>query len=379
MNTKSNTSPTKPLSLSSPLLELMGNKSSKTCQKLGEAGIKTVEDLIWILPLRLQKIPPVRPFAEAKEGELFKGEGKIVHFQARPNFWAKGKRGVLLYSINLHVQDLHSSELLFLKWFNTYASVSNKLKDLEKIIFAGTVQVYQGQRQIINPDYDDLAPSNTFEYRIQYPTVNKLAPVHLKKIFQKITPELWAQIDETLPPEVLSKRDLFNRQDSFKILHGQKWPCDEKDWKIAQNRLIYEEFFFGQLKVHLRRKYFQFVKAPVIESEDDYLTELLKFFPYTLTDDQMKTVGEIRKDLARGFPMMRLVQGDVGCGKTVVAFIAAMCAIKKGHQVAMMCPTESLAYQHFIELSQITAKAGVHTQLILGSTPAAEKKQIQKR
>ena len=140
--------------------------------------------------------------------------------------------------------------------------------------------------------------------------------------------------------------------------------------------MIYEEFFEDQLKIYLRRKYFKKPKATKYNISPENFNEALKLYPYELTTDQKKTLEEIKRDFVSEHPMMRLVQGDVGCGKTTVAMIASYIVIKNGAQVAFMCPTEALAMQHFASAEELFSHTDICFKLILGSTPAKEKKQI---
>ena len=140
--------------------------------------------------------------------------------------------------------------------------------------------------------------------------------------------------------------------------------------------MIYEEFFEDQIKIYLRRQYFKKPKADKFSISEEQIKKYLALYPYALTADQEKTLNEIRKDLMAEHPMMRLVQGDVGCGKTTVAMLAATIVINGGAQVAFMCPTEALAMQHFASAEELFENQNITCKLLLGSTPTKEKKQI---
>ncbi|MBP5296365.1 MAG: DEAD/DEAH box helicase, partial [Bacteriovoracaceae bacterium] len=380
MTTKFNPSVLRPLGIKTPLLKLWP-KNIKTLQALAEAHVQTIEDLLLVLPLRLQKIPPKAPFAQAQEGELFQGEGKIVNLQARPNFYGRGKRGVLLQNIRLTVQDAFSPSLMLLCWFNAYPSVVRKLKTVDRLVFWGKVSSFQGRVQIVNPVYQDATPQvaaaekstpansapsatpsfSSPEFKIQYPTINKIAPAQIQNLFKKLPQEVWAIVPDKLPAQVLKKRGLFSKQQSLQILHGLSAQADEL-WPKAMQSLVYEEFFLRQIKTILRKQYLQKVPAPRMVG--NYKLDL----PFALTPDQQRVLEEIQHDLVVGHPMMRLLQGDVGCGKTVVAFLAASKVLVSGWQVAVMCPTESLALQHFRSWQKLAQLAqDFPAELLLGS------------
>ncbi len=387
MSTKSNPSNSKRIEWSSPLSTLFSAKGGATLDGLLEAHFRKVEDLLWIFPLRIEELPPVRPFSYASEGLLFKGQGKILNVQSRANFWAKGRRGALLQNVSVHVKDLHSEEILLLRYFNCYSSVVQKLKGLELIEFSGEVTAAKGEKYLANPQCDalvekaDLSQTSDMplELRIHYPTVNGLAGKFLQKVLDKIPQKLWEEIPESLPEFIVKERKLLSKTLTFNILHGRKQNVPEWNEHLereAKSRLAYEEFFHEQLKIYLRRKFFKKPEAQIFISEDSYFEGLLKKLPFTLTEDQALVLKEIRADLLLGHPMMRLLQGDVGCGKTAVASLASLMVLQeKGTQVALMCPTESLALQHFESLTKQLPELQV--TLLLGSTPLASKKQIQ--
>ena len=165
---------------------------------------------------------------------------------------------------------------------------------------------------------------------------------------------------------------------AFKIIHGKVSAeiFDAKMKDSAEERLIYEEFLLDQLRIQTRRKFIKRKAAPVLKLDDNKVNDLVKHLPFELTSDQLKVFEEILKDFKSGHPMMRMVQGDVGCGKTIVAFLAARVANKSGHQVALMCPTEALANQHYESFKQLNP--ALNLQLLLGSTKAKEKKAMLK-
>jgi ATP-dependent DNA helicase RecG len=374
----------KSLTWSSTLEDLLGKTSQKSYEKLTLAGIKELSDFLWVFPLRVVELPPLRSFDSIEEGRIFIGRAKILNVQAKPNFRIRGRGKAMLYNIMVHVQDTLSDQVLTLKWFNSYGSITQKISKCTYIEFMGEASVFNGQSQFANPEFfpleraDDISPfvNISNELKIQYPTVNTVAGVQVKKFIDKIPKDLWDQIPETLPESLIKKNNFLSLKDSFKVIHAKIKPNPELE-KKAENRLIYEEFFEDQLKIHLRRKYFKKPKASAYTVSDKYFQDFLKLYPYELTPDQAQTLNEIKKDFISEHPMMRLVQGDVGCGKTTVAMIAAMIVIKNNAQVAFMCPTEALAMQHFASAEELFEKSNINFRLILGSTPTKEKKQIQ--
>lgn len=371
---KSKTSNTLDIDWNSPLGCLAGKKPSPTIEKLVDAGVKTLADLLWILPLRINKMPALQPFREAYMNQFFKGSGKVLHVDIRPAFGRRGKGNILLYNGHVVLKDDQSPETLSLRWFNLYPNQKKQIESLDRIAFLGQVQEYKAQKQVMNPQIID-PDAHVSPYIIEYPTVNKVAGTHLRKVIDLIPGHLWENIPETLPE--LGYSNTLSLGDAFKVIHGRIPPeaftAQRKD--SSEERLIYEEFLIDQLKIQTRRKFIKRKDAPVLSLDDQRITDLVKHLPFELTSDQIKVFMEIIKDFKSGHPMMRMVQGDVGCGKTIVAFLSARVANKCGFQVALMCPTEALANQHYESFKALNP--ALNLELLL-ATKAKEKKVILK-
>lgn len=375
---RSKTSPTASLRWDSLVSELSRTKKpSATMEKIEAHGIQTLRDLLWLLPLRLYPTPKEQPFRDAHFGVPFKGRGRIIHTEIRPAFGRRGKGKILLYNGFVVVKDAHSSETLSLRWFNLYPNQKKQIESLEELSFLGEAQEYKAQKQIINPQILSPDTPEASGYVAEYPTVNKMSGVHIKKIIDLIPGYLWENIPQTIPE--LGYDSQLTLAEAFQILHG-RIPVDDFSKELKEKaieRLVYEEFLIDQLKITVRRKLTKKKVATSLTLSSSGLKELLEGLPFTLTADQEKVFADIRQDLSSGHPMMRMLQGDVGSGKTIVAYLASRIVTENGAQVALMCPTEALALQHF-ETFQALAP-NLSTDLLLGSTKAKEKKQISAR
>lgn len=382
---KRSNSSTKAIGWDSTLEEFLGKANSKSIEKLNSAGIIEVRDLLWIFPLRVVELPPLRSFQYIEEGRIFIGRAKVLNIQAKPNFRVRGRGKAMLYNIMVHVQDTLSDKILQLKWFNSYGSVKDKISKATWIEFMGEASNFNGQAQLANPEFfvlessDSPSPFATAanDLKIQYPTVNTIPGLTIKKFIDRVPMALWNNIPETLPASVMNRKKFLSLSESFKVIHAKIKPNAELE-AAAETRLIYEEFFEDQIKIFLRRQYFKKPQAHSYSIDEETYQLFCARYPYSLTSDQTKTLSDVRHDLKGPHPMMRLVQGDVGCGKTTIAMIAAMIVIEGGAQVALMCPTEALATQHYIGAKEIFDEKQYRVKLLLGSTPAKEKKQIQK-
>ncbi len=379
-----------PLSMSnlnwhSPLSSLFKSKT-KTAASLEAAGIHNLNDLIWILPRNWKKVPYISPFTSLSSDQLFKGAGKIISVNAQPS-GKKIKNRFYLKNIDVYIQDKFSSQTIKLKWFNSYPGLSSQLESASYLSFTGIAKVFNSQYQIINPDfielnkekYQQISTGQSGQFQTiepVYPTINKVSPLHIKKTLEKIPQYLWDNIHDPLPEKFLCKRNMLNLGESFNIFHGKFPPQDfMANKERAKKRLIYQEFLHDHIKCHLRKQSYEKYQAPTIPNNIS-LEEITPLFSYQLTTDQKSAIIEILKDMSAATPMMRLVQGDVGCGKTSLAIAAAYSLGKNGFQTAIMCPTESLALQHFLTFKEVFKDKGLRVELLRGSNKKSEKQII---
>ena len=357
----------------SPIEALAGSKKpSPTLLKLKEAGLTKLSDLLWILPLRINKTPPPTPFREAQLDHFFRGSGKVIHVEIKPAFGRRGKGNILLYNGFVVLKDDLSPETLSLRWFNLYPNQKKQIESLEQIQFLGQVQEFKSQKQIINPQI--ISQIELDPYIVEYPTVNKLPGSTFKKAFELIPPSLWSKVPQILPELGYDKK--LSLGEAFRIMHGKISPTSFTTQlkEQAEERLIYEEFLIDQLKIQTRRKFIKRKVAPSFSSPVEMTEPLLKSLPFQLTDDQFKVFNDILKDLKSGHPMMRMIQGDVGCGKTIVAYLASRVVSGNYFQVALMCPTETLAQQHFESFKSLASELSI--EILTGSTKLKNRKEI---
>ncbi len=318
-------------------------------------------------------MPAQQSFSEVQLNQYLRGSGRVIHVEIRPAFGRRGKGNILLYNGFVVLKDDLSAETISLRWFNLYPNQKKQIESLSHIAFLGQVQEFKAQLQIINPQIlstTDGLPA----YIIEYPTINKVPGSYFKKLYDLIPKELWQNIPQTLPE--LGYDSEMKLGEAFKIIHGQSSPSlfNNELKHAAEQRLIYEEFLEDQLKIQTRRKFIKRKEAATFAVNQDEVLNLIQGLPFTLTDDQQKVFKEIQKDLISGHPMMRMIQGDVGCGKTIVAFLSSQIIARHHFQVALMCPTEALAQQHFESFSALDKNLKI--SLLLGSTKTKERKII---
>lgn len=355
-------------------------RTSKNIQKLNQADIHNAYHLVWILPRTVESIPPARAFENIEEEFLFQGHGKVIGAAFRPNFYRQGKGRAMLYTGTITIQDQFSSETIQLRWFNCYPNQKNIFesyyKNKEAIYFLGKPSTYKNQLQFVSPEIKTDPFDDTLAAQAKYPTVNTVPGNYISRLIQKIPLSWWDKLTEQAPAQLINESNSTSLKEAFMILHGLK-EVDQDEYKQARKRLVLEEFYLEQLNLFRRRKHKPIIPESVITGS---LEERFRsIFPYQLTLGQEQTIQEIIQDLNSTSPMMRLIQGDVGCGKTTVAAIATFLVATNGHQSALMCPTESLARQHYKTLAPLYSQLGIECDLLVGSHSTKEKNTINEK
>ncbi len=276
---------------------------------------------------------------------------------------------------------------LELAWFQGINWIQKILQPGEQYLVFGKVTFFQGRPQIVHPEMELLTTEKkdgkSFLEPI-YPTTEKLRSKALGgRQISKLTEVLMKLINEknvpeNLPDNILNNLKLVNRFKAYSQIH---FPANMQEYEEAVNRLKFEELFIAQLRVaRLRSQRHRFSKGVVFEKVGElFNTFYTKHLPFELTGAQKRVIKEIRKDTATGKQMNRLLQGDVGSGKTMVALLTMLIAADNGYQSCLMAPTEVLAQQHYNNLTSFLKDMPVEIGLLTGSTKTAGRKLIQEK
>ncbi len=351
----------KSITWQSPIRQLYkGKKVPKSVEQLEQVGIQSLIDLAWIFP---HKYYPVKrdPFPEdCQENDYVQISGHLKNLKTRPIFARK------IRMFNLNALLMTDKGAFRVTWFNAYPNMVSKIKtkfqNQSEITLEGNVGFFGASVQLTNPKFNDNEIEE--EDKIFYPTVNKVKGTFIEKLIAKIPVELYETI-----PEIPGRETLKN---SLLALHNKN---DQMKPPQALKRIKYQEFFLDQLKAMIRREVRNSRTVDKISIDPKKYKEILQTLPYELTDDQDSCLRDIMNDLNLGYPISRLVQGDVGCGKTTIAQISAQLMIDKGFQVAFMAPTENLAKQHYQNLKDIIPG----TILLTSSLKTKEKREVLKK
>ncbi len=336
----------------------VGPQRAKTLAKL---GLGTIEDaLVQHLPLRHEDRSQIIPLGRVSVGEARTCAGTIAGISPPP-------RGRPRMPLVVMIRDV--SGFLNCAWFNQ-PYLTRIFKRGQRLIVHGKVQPYgRGPLQMMVKDYELVEDGpdeklHTGRLVPVYPLTEGLTQRPLRRLMKRLV-DGWAdQIDDPLPERVRSGRALLPLPQAIR---GAHFPETQEEHAAAHRRLVFDDFFLLEVGLAIRRHREGRRRGFAINPPGALVRRLRASLPYTLTSAQERVWGEIRMDMAEPYPMSRLLQGDVGSGKTVVAALAILAAIEAGYQAALMAPTEILAEQHMMTLSQLLEPLGVRVILLTGA------------
>lgn len=339
----------------------IGEKTAKLFNKL---SVYTVSDLINYYPRDYEEYQPITPIAYKKADRLFTFEGFI---STRPVLKQIGNLKILIVNIK---DDTDSIELT---WFNM-PYLASKLKLGSRIIVRGKVSLRGKRLLMVQPQI--LTPEEYFEKLRKVQPIYGLTKGLSNNLVTKSVKQALSYYEfgkDYLPLSIRKEYDLINRSKACELIH---FPKDKDEMLAARKRLTFDEFFIFSLALNRlsKGKKEQINTYKVINK--DKVTGFINNLPYQLTTGQKNAVNDIFSDMEGNFVMNRLIQGDVGCGKTIVAAISLLGVVENGFQGALMVPTQVLAMQHFQELKDLVEPLGVVVGLLTGNTSAKERKQI---
>ena len=336
----------------------VGEKRAKLFNSL---GIFCVDSLIHFYPRKYEDWSASKNLEAVKSGETVSIKATLI----TPVKEAMIRRGLTLFKCKFSDGENVISVTIF---NNKYLAKS--LRIYEDYYLYGKIEKSLLNFSMNSPKIEKA--ENILAIQPVYPAKEKLTSRSISKIMKTALDEL-GEIEETLDDEIMQKYSLISLDKAIRNIH---FPNSADDYLTARKRLIFEELLtlqLGLLKLKSNKK-----SETALVIKDDYSSEFEKLLPFNLTNAQKRTISECLQDMKSKYPCNRLVQGDVGSGKTAVAASLIYSVIKNGYQATMMAPTEILATQHYESLLKILAPAGINIRLLTGSTPAKEKKEIKK-
>lgn len=334
----------------------------ETAEQLAEMNIFTIQDLLEYFPYRYEDYR-LRDLTEAQHDEKLTVEGK-VHSEPSLVYYGRKKS-------KLTIRVLVGSYLIKVVFFNQ-PYIKNKLVINETITITGK---WDAHRQTITASELQLGQnSKQHDFEPVYSLRGKITTKGMRKFISLACQQFGNDIEETLPHQFLTRYRLLSRRDAVNAMH---FPTSQNDVKQARRRFVYEEFLLFQLKMQSLRK-FEREHSPGIAQTYDLpkLKEFINQLPFPLTNAQKRVVNELLTDLKAPYRMNRLLQGDVGSGKTVVAAIGLYASVTAGFQGALMVPTEILAEQHAVSLTNLLEPFSVRCELLTSSVKGKRRREI---
>ncbi len=360
--------------LSQPVTQLKG-VGAKVAERLQKIGIQHIQDLLFHLPLRYQDRTRLFPLGSLRLQQECLIEGMIKLSQVK-----FGRRRSLL----CHIEDGTGS--LVLRFFHFSKVQQQQLAKGARIRCFGEVRNGPSSLEMVHPEYqliaaEGLVPVDT-ELTPIYPTTEGLHQLSLRKLLKQAL----AYLDNNTLPELLTDHDRLHPVANYSLTEALCYvhqpPPDVDVHQLlerthpTQRRLAYEELLAHQVSMRQLRQRTLHHKAPVLAGVDEHSQQFLAQLPFPLTTAQQRVIDEILFDIRQPQPMQRLVQGDVGSGKTVVAAMAVVAAVSAGYQAVMMAPTELLAEQHFQTFKTWLEPLGMNVGWCAGKQTASERKQV---
>ena len=325
-------------------------------------GIYTIEDLISYYPRAYQDRSKIKKIEELQEGE----EALIEAVTLSGVSTFKLRRNMSVSKVQ--VQD--DTGRCLITWFNQ-DYIKSTIHAKEKYKFYGKVTKKIGQTEMTSPVFDKEGENkNTGKIIPVYPTTKKLSENAIRQAIENALMLVENELEDNLPEYIKKEYELENLETAVKQIH---FPTDFNSLTEARKRLVFEELLTFQLALlSLKNQYDNEIRG-IKYSKQVKMSDVINILPFKLTKAQLKVLEEIDQDMESDKPMNRLLQGDVGSGKTVVAMISAYKAVKSGYQVALMAPTTILASQHIVNFNKILNQFGIKCELLVSSLTKKQK------
>ena len=355
-------------------IQYMKGVGPKRVELFERLGIQTVKDLLYYIPRRYEDRSDFSPIARLRVGVQHTVSGKILTSGVQ-----KLKKNISILKVAID----DGTGIIYAIWFNQ-PFLKEQFKVNTKIVVSGKVQLYGRELQISSQSYEILhskdEESDTEELihtgRIVpfYPLTQDISQRRIRRMIKNALDNCLDQINDMLPQDIKDRYNLVNTKCALLNIHFTK---TQKDKDLAYRRIVFDEFLLLQLGILLKKAS---ISEPQLgikhKNKGILLKQFLGTLPFKLTDAQRKVIDEINQDMTSEEQMNRLIQGEVGSGKTIVAIAALLITIENGYQGAIMVPTEILAEQHYITLAEMLFPLGIKVDLLIGSSTQKSRAKI---
>lgn len=347
-------------------LHRVGDKMS---EKLSKLGIETLNDMLFTFPRRYDDYTRMRPLNQIAPGETVTVVAAVESITKKIG---REGRPYLLVTLD------DETNVLQVAFFGQ-PWLQRQFKRGSQVVLSGTADIFRGKLIMTNPEWEMLERENLHTGRIVpvYPLTKGLSARTMRRLMHQVIDTWSDRIPDYMPESVLERTGLVDLGWALSQVH---FPDSFEALDTARQRLSFDELFIFQMGMLGNRREWQAVPGQPIQVSDEWLDQFIGTLPYTITEAQRRALGDIRGDIARDVPMNRLLQGDVGSGKTVVAAAAMAIAVYNGKQVALMAPTSILAEQHARTITGLLHQSpggeNIQVRLLTGNTGEADRQEI---
>jgi ATP-dependent DNA helicase RecG len=345
-------------------------------------GILTVEDALYFLPRCYEDRSDLKKISELKAGSKETGFGEIL--LSGVAFYQNRKKRVFEAVVG------DGSGTITLKWFHgNERYLRDRFKKGRHLIFSGEVRWFNYQKEIHHPDVEIVEG----DIEKDYLNFKRIVPIYseteglyqrtLRRLMKTILDGYADELSSPMPPEIVERQDLIDFSEAFRRVHfppeGESIEVLNLQRSDGHRRIIFDEFFFLELGMALKKRGVALETGISFRTKGYLSQKLLNQLAFKLTRAQEKVLAEIKEDLEKPHPMNRLIQGDVGSGKTIVALITCLYVVECGYQAAIMAPTEVLAEQHFLNLHRWLEPLGIKVALLTSNVKGSEREDLYQR
>lgn len=345
---------------------------------LERKNIRTILDLLYFLPRRYEDRRQVKTIKTLVPGARETVTGKIA--EARLQQYRHKK------VFEMAVED--ETGLLTVSWFKGHPTyLKNTFKKGQSVILTGDVRIFNGVKNMVHPDFEllDERDDPSLHFRCIVPIYSETEGLHqktLRRLAMNVIENYASALRSSVPPRIRTLRQLPDMEESIRSVHFPAETAHIESFNAGQSifhrHLIYDEFFFFELGMAMKKQGHVFEEGMAFKTGGPLMQKFYTDLPFTLTGAQRRVIEEIETDLQKKYPMNRLLQGDVGSGKTVVAMAAMITVCENGYQSALMAPTEILAEQHYRNICLWADRLSLRTALITGSRKGSERRDTLK-
>lgn len=337
----------------------------KRADPLAKLGLFTARDILFFFPRDYRDLTELTDIRELEEGPIYRLVGSVEEVDMRDSGGGRTMLGVLVKQENEYVRAV---------WFNQ-PFMAKQFRQGERVILTGTAKSRGFRWEMHHPKVEPVIGDTPPETGLQpvYRLTEGVSQYHMRSLIKETVDTHADLVTEVYPQSLLDRYELLPVATALRLIHA---PKSHEDLQQARYRFAYQELFTMQLALAMRHNSVIQSPCPALPCDGKIDARIKRLLPFDLTDGQLQVIREVTEDMARDRSMNRMLQGDVGSGKTMVAAYAMLVAIANKHQAVIMAPTEILARQHFQTMSQLLTNSHVKIGLLTGSLKTAERRTM---